>query len=250
MSIFSTNETVNPELGIPSYLDVFEQVGGSGGHAELQGALRRLVARARALRELRPDWDSYGAAAPSAMTLDFALLFAAQTCVFLVQGGMPLLEPFMVATTDGGIRLEGSDHSRHIEIEIPQPGSFLVLAVERDQEDERPVTAEVAFRYDHVVGILDDDQAETRGFGRRFRGLEDVLAEEFDAAVEALHELELLRLRVHLVVTIHKCRHRRLWLSRRLISPRKRCTPNESIPSDAIRSRSMAGAVKNRDSLR
>jgi hypothetical protein len=89
MSMPSTTETVNPELGIPSYLDVFEQVGGSGGHAELQGVLRRLVARARALRELRPGWDSYGAAAPSAQTLHFALLFAAQTCVFLVQGGTP-----------------------------------------------------------------------------------------------------------------------------------------------------------------
>ena len=147
MSMPSTTETVNPELGIPSYLDVFEQVGGSGGHAELQGVLRRLVARARALRELGPDWDSYGAAAPSATTLDFALLFAAQTCVFLVQGGLPLLEPFMVATRDGGIQLEWSDNSRHLEIEIPQPGAFLILAVERDQEDERPATAEVAFRY-------------------------------------------------------------------------------------------------------
>jgi hypothetical protein len=45
MSMPSTTETVNPERGIPSYLDVFEQVGGSGGHAELQDVLRRLVAR-------------------------------------------------------------------------------------------------------------------------------------------------------------------------------------------------------------
>ena len=64
MSIPSTTETVNPELGIPSYLDVFEQVGGSGGHAELQAVLRRLVSRARALRELRSGWDSHGDDAP------------------------------------------------------------------------------------------------------------------------------------------------------------------------------------------
>jgi len=41
---------------------------------------------------------------------------------------------------------------------------------------------------DNVVGTFDDDQAEARGFGRRFRRLEYLLAEEFDAAVEALHD--------------------------------------------------------------
>ena len=149
MSIPSTTETVNPDLGIPSYLDVFEQVGGTGGHSELQTVLRRLVSRARELKGLPPGWDSYGALPPSEQTLDFALLFAAQTCVFLVQGGMPLVAPFMVPTPGAGIQLEWSHQGRHLEIEIPQPDSFRVLAVDRDQEDERPVTAQVAFRYVH-----------------------------------------------------------------------------------------------------
>jgi galactose mutarotase-like enzyme len=96
---------------------------------------------------LRPGWNSYEAPPPGFETLDFALLFAARTCVFLVRHGLPLLEPFLVPTSEGGVQLEWSHESRELEIEISRPGRFLFLAVEGDHEQEGACAEEMAFQH-------------------------------------------------------------------------------------------------------
>jgi hypothetical protein len=112
---------------------------------ELAAAFRRLWS----LKNLKENWNSYGAAA-----VDDAALRSAHTLLG-VAGNLRTLPVAIIPTARGGVQLEWKLPDRELEVEVLPDQTVQVLLVEGEQESEQEgisverLTTEVLFRLLH-----------------------------------------------------------------------------------------------------
>lgn len=109
-------------------------------------AYRQVAERASNLRHLEHGWDTYQSRSPERRSLDFALQFLRDSIGVLLDYGIEVPTPFLVPTPTGGAQLEWKVRDRELELEIPKPGRFEYLAVDRNGESEGAASRWIATR--------------------------------------------------------------------------------------------------------
>jgi hypothetical protein len=103
-----------------------------GQQVTLDRALEPSLERLAEIARLAPDWDSYGAAPPSALAIARSAAFLVKLHTSFIENVGKYIGPSHVAPlADGGIQLEWSGPSAEIEVQIGPEGTFGYLLINK-----------------------------------------------------------------------------------------------------------------------
>jgi hypothetical protein len=141
-NVLRAPETVYSEKGLAAYMAVIR----------LSKRSQDLLQKIERMKDLRPNWDTYGAEPPSVDALNSAaeLLNRLSKLEFLPTDA--------VASTEGGVALSFTTSNRYADIEILNSGEILAVTFTRQQEpvawevrrDERNILLAIERIYEHI----------------------------------------------------------------------------------------------------
>lgn len=105
-----------------------------------------VLKRSQELMRLPEGWNSYGAKSPERRGLASATHFLRDVIGVLIDHEIEVPTPFLVPTASGGVQFEWKVGPRELELELPEKGRFLFLAVDGSEESEGEVSRWTAVR--------------------------------------------------------------------------------------------------------
>jgi hypothetical protein len=109
-------------------------------------AYQQVSTRVEKLLTLDEGWNTYGAKVPGRRAAFFALHFLRDAVGVLLDHGISVPTPFLAPTASGGVQLEWRMGPRELELEIPEKGRFVFLAIDGSSEVEGEASRWTAMR--------------------------------------------------------------------------------------------------------